>query len=144
MSVRRCGVQRRPRARSPSRTPGQSPGPERANDPSTDIWRSIGRGSLHGAVATCCDMAKAGLRWSPTPEGNEESVFESLIATAAAAVTPAADLGILLTGLLLGIRHGVDWDHIAAITDITSTTAAAGVAEAAHAGQHVGMGGHQH
>ena len=39
---------------------------------------------------------------------------------------PAA-LGILLTGLLLGIRHGIDWDHIAAITDITSTTAAAGM-----------------
>ncbi len=25
--------------------------------------------------------------------------------------------------LALGIRHGIDWDHIAAITDITSTTA---------------------
>ena len=46
---------------------------------------------------------------------------------------PAA-VGILVTGLVLGIRHGIDWDHIAAITDITSTTAAAGVAEAAHAG----------
>src|SRR5687767_5119155 len=28
------------------------------------------------------------------------------------------------TALALGIRHGVDWDHIAAITDITSTTTA--------------------
>ena len=66
-----------------------------------------------------------------------------LITTAA---TPAVDLGILLTGLLLGIRHGIDWDHIAAITDITSTTAAAGMAEAAHAGQHVSVSGdhHQH
>lgn len=27
--------------------------------------------------------------------------------------------------LALGFRHGIDWDHIAAITDITSTTAAA-------------------
>jgi high-affinity nickel-transport protein len=71
-------------------------------------------------------------------------VFESLIASIAAAVPPAADLGILLTGLLLGVRHGIDWDHIAAITDITSTTAAAGIADAAHADQHVGMGGHQH
>ncbi len=35
------------------------------------------------------------------------------------------DLGILalLTGtFLLGFRHGIDWDHVAAITDITSTT----------------------
>ncbi|MFA4934248.1 MAG: cytochrome c biogenesis protein CcdA [Candidatus Methanoperedens sp.] len=28
---------------------------------------------------------------------------------------------ILLTGLIAGIRHGIDWDHIAAISDITST-----------------------
>ncbi len=28
---------------------------------------------------------------------------------------------LLLTGLIAGIRHGVDWDHIAAISDITST-----------------------
>jgi high-affinity nickel-transport protein len=38
------------------------------------------------------------------------------------------DLGILglLGGMaVLGFRHGFDWDHIAAITDITSTTTAA-------------------
>jgi high-affinity nickel-transport protein len=32
--------------------------------------------------------------------------------------------GVLGASLALGIRHGIDWDHIAAITDITSTTAA--------------------
>lgn len=32
-------------------------------------------------------------------------------------------LGALTAALALGIRHGVDWDHIAAITDITSTSA---------------------
>ena len=78
-----------------------------------------------------------------TEEGNEDRV-RVVIATIAAAAPPAADVGILLTGLVLGIRHGIDWDHIAAITDITSTTASAGMAEAAHAGQHVDMGGHQH
>ena len=57
--------------------------------------------------------------------------------------TPAG-IGVLLTGLVLGIRHGIDWDHIAAITDITSTTAAAGVAEAAHADQHVHVTGPHH
>jgi high-affinity nickel-transport protein len=46
--------------------------------------------------------------------------------------------------LILGIRHGIDWDHIAAITDITSTTAAAGVAEAAHGEQHDMLGDHHH
>src|SRR5262249_61525214 len=37
------------------------------------------------------------------------------------------DLGMvtLLLGMAaLGFRHGFDWDHIAAITDITSTTTA--------------------
>jgi cytochrome c biogenesis protein CcdA len=30
-------------------------------------------------------------------------------------------LALVLLGLTLGLRHGVDWDHLAAITDITST-----------------------
>src|SRR2546425_2875973 len=33
--------------------------------------------------------------------------------------------GLVGAALALGFRHGIDWDHIAAITDITSTTAAA-------------------
>ncbi len=70
--------------------------------------------------------------------------MEPVIIAAAAAAPSAAGVGILLTGLLLGIRHGIDWDHIAAITDITSTTAAAGVAEAAHEGQHLTVPGHEH
>lgn len=38
----------------------------------------------------------------------------------------AGSVGVLGGALALGIRHGMDWDHIAAITDITSTTASAG------------------
>src|SRR3990167_9076489 len=34
-------------------------------------------------------------------------------------------VGVLGGALALGIRHGIDWDHIAAITDITSSTAPA-------------------
>ena len=49
-----------------------------------------------------------------------------------------------MTGLLLGMRHGIDWDHIAAITDITSTAAAAGSAEAAHDDQHRTIAGDHH
>ena len=33
-------------------------------------------------------------------------------------------LGLLGGMAVLGFRHGFDWDHIAAITDITSTTTA--------------------
>jgi high-affinity nickel-transport protein len=32
-------------------------------------------------------------------------------------------IALLSTALTLGVRHGIDWDHIAAITDITSATA---------------------
>lgn len=67
-------------------------------------------------------------------------MLESLLGVVA---TPAG-VGVLVTGLALGIRHGIDWDHIAAITDITSTTAAAGVAEAAHEEQHRSVTGHHH
>ena len=70
--------------------------------------------------------------------------MEPLIAAAVAATPTAAGIGVLITGLLLGIRHGIDWDHIAAITDITSTTAAAGMAEAAHTDQHLTVPGHAH
>ena len=55
-----------------------------------------------------------------------------------------AGIGVLLTGLALGIRHGIDWDHIAAISDITSTTAAARTAEDAHENQHATVSGHHH
>lgn len=41
-----------------------------------------------------------------------------------------AAVGLLGTGLVLGLRHGIDWDHIAAITDIASTTTTVEVAEA--------------
>jgi high-affinity nickel-transport protein len=39
-------------------------------------------------------------------------------------LTITGSLGVVSAALALGIRHGIDWDHIAAITDITSTTAA--------------------
>ena len=52
------------------------------------------------------------------------------------AAVSAGALGILITGLLLGFRHGFDWDHIAAITDITSTTAAADAGTEIHDADH--------
>jgi cytochrome c biogenesis protein CcdA len=54
-------------------------------------------------------------------------------------------LGLLGAALALGLRHGIDWDHIAAIADITSTTAAGESGEAAHAEAHrAGDPGHPH
>ncbi len=52
------------------------------------------------------------------------------------AVAATGGLGLLSTALVLGIRHGFDWDHIAAIADITSTSAATDAAESAHAREH--------
>lgn len=41
-----------------------------------------------------------------------------LVAIAAAT---SAGFGLLVAAFWLGVRHGIDWDHIAAITDITGT-----------------------
>src|SRR4051812_45684316 len=41
---------------------------------------------------------------------------------AAAAGLPWPTLGVAGTGFVLGCRHGLDWDHIAAITDLTTAT----------------------
>lgn len=48
----------------------------------------------------------------------------------------AGALGLLLTALVLGLRHGLDWDHLAAIADITSTSGAAQSAEIEHQDEH--------
>ncbi len=55
-----------------------------------------------------------------------------LVAPFLAVVASPGSLGLLVTAGLLGIRHGIDWDHIAAITDITSTTATADTVTVAH------------
>src|SRR5205823_11035530 len=56
----------------------------------------------------------------------------------------AAGIGLLLTALVLGVRHGIDWDHIAAITDITSTTSAAEAATEHHELDHLEQPRHVH
>lgn len=45
-------------------------------------------------------------------------------AASLAAMADGASLALVLGMTALGFRHGFDWDHIAAITDITSTTSA--------------------
>lgn len=53
-------------------------------------------------------------------------------------------VALLITALVLGLRHGIDWDHIAAITDITSTTDVAEHAEEHHELEHEAADAHQH
>jgi cytochrome c biogenesis protein CcdA len=48
------------------------------------------------------------------------------------AAQQAGGLALLGTATLLGVRHGIDWDHIAAIADIASTTTNAERAEEDH------------
>jgi len=59
-----------------------------------------------------------------------------LLSPTIAASSQAGGLGLLVTALFLGIRHGIDWDHLAAITDITSTTATADAGVIAHETAH--------
>lgn len=48
----------------------------------------------------------------------------------------AGAIGLITTALVLGIRHGFDWDHLAAITDVTSTSATADAAQSEHEAVH--------
>src|SRR5207245_10486404 len=51
---------------------------------------------------------------------------------------------VLLLGMAaLGFRHGFDWDHIAAITDTTSTTSASHTAADVPAGAPMPSHGHE-
>ncbi len=64
------------------------------------------------------------------------SSFSIEIPLFAAIAQDAGALGLISTALALGIRHGFDWDHLAAITDVTSTTATADAAELDHEAVH--------
>src|SRR5437870_13355659 len=46
---------------------------------------------------------------------------EGLVLAAAAASTGAFHVGLMATAFGFGFRHGIDWDHIAALTDITGS-----------------------
>ena len=50
------------------------------------------------------------------------------------AAQSAGGLALLGTALTLGLRHGIDWDHLAAITDITGTTTSVQTATEAQGG----------
>jgi len=61
-----------------------------------------------------------------------------------AAAEDVGAIGLITTALVLGIRHGFDWDHLAAITDVTSTTATAEHAEQDHEAVHAETAEHDH
>jgi len=44
-----------------------------------------------------------------------------VVVTAPVAIDGGVGLGLLLTSFTLGLRHGFDWDHIAAIADLSGT-----------------------
>jgi len=48
---------------------------------------------------------------------------------------------VLITTFLYGFRHGIDWDHVAAITDITSTAGTGGEESTGEAGKGIATRG---
>src|SRR5439155_27133263 len=52
------------------------------------------------------------------PIADRERKGEALVLAEAAGVF---GIGLIASAFLFGFRHGIDWDHIAAITDITSS-----------------------
>jgi high-affinity nickel permease len=47
--------------------------------------------------------------------------MNEILSMALPALSVTGSIGIISASMALGFRHGIDWDHIAAITDITST-----------------------
>jgi high-affinity nickel permease len=47
--------------------------------------------------------------------------MNEILSIALPALSVTGSVGIISASMALGFRHGIDWDHIAAITDITST-----------------------
>jgi high-affinity nickel-transport protein len=89
-------------------------------------------------IAICCkyppvEVGSQDTRCLPAAaRGQEKRIVELLQAA------QAGGAALLGTALALGVRHGIDWDHIAAIADITSTTTGA-EATAPPAGQRKGL-----
>lgn len=65
----------------------------------------------------------------PTPEVHRRigsrplGVLATVDLLAQTGTTKAFHIGLVLTTFGFGFRHGIDWDHIAALTDITSSQA---------------------
>lgn len=58
--------------------------------------------------------------------------MSEVLAIAIPVLSITGSVGIISASLALGFRHGIDWDHIAAITDITSTAADRPVSDEEH------------
>src|SRR5919107_6164822 len=98
MSVRRCGVQRSPRARSWSRTVDQPIGA--AVDPSSTMARSIDRQPYPARlIATTCNSDPSVLPCEASPNRPESPLLElaSLIHTPLATAAAGGTLGLLVT-----------------------------------------------
>jgi high-affinity nickel-transport protein len=63
-------------------------------------------------------------------------VVPAEVAPILALAQDAGAIGLIATALALGFRHGFDWDHLAAITDVTSTTTTAEAGELDHEAVH--------
>jgi high-affinity nickel permease len=71
---------------------------------------------IHSAVAIDADgEERTQQRW--TSIGGTE--MPALVATVG--VNNTFHVGLVLTAFGFGFRHGIDWDHIAALTDITNS-----------------------
>src|SRR5262249_16449051 len=85
-----------------------------------------------GCSWPCVRSTGAG-RWTPAPS---PEIRRGPSAASFAGMPTVDVIGLLGTALVLGFRHGFDWDHLAAITDVTSTTATADAAERDHEATH--------
>src|SRR5687768_4667432 len=87
-----------------------------ASRPTSSTWRSSG-------LARAVNRNRTGVPGNVAPVRNQGGQVMGIeLAVVFFAIT--GGFGIYTAALALGIRHGIDWDHIAAITDITSARTA--------------------
>src|SRR6266581_3214571 len=66
------------------------------------------------------EAARCGYVWV-TPFGVDARQSGDGVIIGATATQQAFHIGLVATAFGFGFRHGIDWDHIAALTDITSS-----------------------
>src|SRR4029453_15385771 len=87
---------------------------------------------VHGDASVLAGRRRASCKITQLP-GCASACFHEVFRwgkdpNAVLAASEALGVGVIVSALLFGFRHGIDWDHIAAITDITSSQEDRGLA----------------
>ena len=83
----------------------------------TSLTHAIG--GMFQAAATVDPVDRGTLRFAPSARRASTLGERSGMVEIGAVSGRALGLGMVVTAFVFGLRHGIDWDHLAAITDLT-------------------------